>query len=234
MRASYRLTAVSALAAAALTTTATAAFAQDTEVSEPDTFTSMFTAMATPDMVIGMTGQPAPGEPGATGTFNYRVNSDQEIICYDLTLSGVTGEYMSPARTATHVHEAQPGKSGPPRLAFPNPSGESTTRTSSGCMQGPFTTGVVMNGQDTGANFSLKKIEADPSAFFGDSHTAQFTAGVVRGQLTAVPMGGVETGAGTTAGATAEDAAPYALGAAALVAAGAAGAVAHRRNRAQA
>lgn len=228
-RATPKIAVLSVLTAGAVLFSGGAAWAADTEVDEPETFTSMFTAMATPDMVIGMTGQPAPGQPGATGTFNYRINSDEETICYDLTLQGVTGEYMSPARTATHVHEAQPGMSGPPRIAFPNPTGDGDTRNSSGCLQGPFTTGVMANGQDTGTGFSLKEIEANPSAFFGDSHTREFTAGVVRGQLTEVPMGGVETGAG----ATGTDVAPIALGAGAILAAAGAGVVALRRSRAQ-
>lgn len=231
-RTTTKIAVLTAATTAALAFSAGTASAE-TEVSEPSTFTSMFTAMATPDMVIGMTGQPAPGEPGATGTFNYRVNSDQEIICYDLTLSGVTGELMSPAKTATHIHEGALAMSGPPRIVFPNPTGDGDTRTSSGCLQGPFTSGVMANGQDTGTGFSLKQLEANPTAFFGDSHTAQYTAGVVRGQLTAVPMGGVETGAGATA-ADGDSAVPTALTAAALVAvAGAGTAVAVRRRRAQ-
>ncbi|MDL5157138.1 CHRD domain-containing protein [Actinomycetospora termitidis] len=227
-RTPVRLAALSALTVGALALSGGAALAQDGQVDEPSSFTSMFTVMATPDMVIGQNNQPAPGQPGATGSFDYRINSDEEVICYDLRLEGVTGEYQSPARTATHIHEAASGASGPPRIAFPNPSGDGDTRTSSGCLQGPFTTGVMANGQDSGAGFSLKQIEANPSAFFGDTHTAGFTAGTVRGQLTPVPMGGVETGAG---GAD-DSAAPIALGAAAVVAAGAAGVVAFRRSRA--
>jgi hypothetical protein len=91
----------------------------------------------------------------------------------------------------------------------------------------------MANGQDTGTGFTVREIEENPSAFFGDSHTAEYTAGAVRGQLRAVPMGGVETGAGgTEAGATtaATDVAPAALGTGALVAAAAAGVVAHRRR----
>ena len=233
-RALPKIAALSVLTAGAVLLGGGTALA-DTPVDEPESFTSMFTAMATPDMVIGMNGQPAPGQPGATGTFNYRINSDEDVICYDLTLSGVTGEYMSPARTATHIHQAAEGAAGPPRIALPNPEGDGETRTSSGCLQGPFTTGVMANGQDTGTGFTVKQIEENPSAFFGDSHTAQYTAGVVRGQLMAVPMGGVETGAGGATTAATDttdttDVAPVALGAAALVAVAAAGVVANRRR----
>ncbi|PWD52572.1 hypothetical protein C8046_14425 [Serinibacter arcticus] len=170
----------------------------DTEVAEPDSFTSAFTVMATPGAVINNDGVAVPGEEGAMGEFTFRINSDLDIICYDITLTGVTGDYQSPARTATHIHEAAIGQPGPPRLAFPNPApvGDGP-RTSSGCMQGPFTTGVTSDaGADTGEGFTLAQIEANPAGFTGDSHTVDFPAGVVRGQLTQIPVGGLETGGG--------------------------------------
>lgn len=203
----------------------------ETEVAEPAEFTSAFTVMATPDQVINNDGVAAPGEEGATGTYTFRINSNLDIICYDIRLEGVTGDYQSPAKTATHIHEAAVGKPGPPRISFPNPApvGDGP-RTSSGCLQGPFTTGVVANGADTGEGFTLKQIEANPAGFTGDSHTVDFAAGVVRGQLSAIPVGGVDTGAGGTATA---DATGWGVAAAAgglgLVAAGA---VALRRRHA--
>ncbi|BBG03983.1 MULTISPECIES: CHRD domain-containing protein [Pseudonocardia] len=225
-----RLAAVTAASALTFVATAGIAMAQETEVPEPDTFTSMYTVMATPDTIINNDGESVPGQPGATGEFNFRINSDDEIICYDITLRGVTGEYESPAKTATHIHEANAGEPGPPRLAFPNPSGDGDTRNSSGCMQGPFTTGLEGdNGQDTATGFTLSQIEANPAGFSADTHTAEFAAGTVRGQLTEVPMGGVETGAG---GAS-NDAAMYAVGAAGLAAVAGAGVVLVRRSRAQ-
>ena len=96
----------------------------------------------------------------------------------------VAGTYQSPARTATHIHEAARGASGPPRLAFPNPVGDDKKRVSVGCLTGPFTTGINgPNGQDTGMGFMVKRIEEDPAGFFADSHTNLFSLGVVRGQL---------------------------------------------------
>lgn len=185
-------------AAATLGLAATAAPAHaETEVPEPSSFTSAFTVMATPDTIINTEGQAVPGEEGATGTFTFRVNSDEEIICYDITLTGVTGDYESPAKTATHIHAAPAGQGGPPRIAFPNPTGDGDTRTASGCLQGPFTTGLEGDdGNDTGTGFTLAQLEADPSAFSADTHTADFAAGAVRGQLQEVPVGGVDTGAG--------------------------------------
>lgn len=219
-------------AAAALTLLAATPASAETTVPEPDRFTSAFTVMATPDQVLNADGVATPGEPGATGRFDLRLDSASNTICYDITLTGVTGEYQSPAKTATHIHQAAVGKAGPPRIAFPNPvdAGDGT-RTSSGCMQGPFTTGVAPDGKDTGEGFTVAQIEADPSAFAADTHTASFTAGAVRGQLTQVPVGGVDTGAGGSATSTSA-ALPLVAGGGA-VALAAAGVVLMRRHRAQ-
>lgn len=101
----------------------------------------------------------------------------------NITLLGVTGAYQSTAKTATHIHEAPFGSTGPPRIALPNPIGDDQLRRSMGCMTGPFTTGILANGVDTGTGFTLAQIEANPAGFFTDAHTAMFVPGVVRGQL---------------------------------------------------
>lgn len=98
--------------------------------------------------------------------------------------------------TATHIHEAAIGSAGPPRLAFPNPepadSGPEVVKRSSGCLQGPFTTGIEAdNGTDTGSGFTVAQIEANPAGFFTDSHTAVSVAGVVRAQLQSDGAGGL-------------------------------------------
>ncbi|RUR03068.1 CHRD domain-containing protein [Labedella endophytica] len=225
-------------AAVALALVAASPAHAETEVSEPDSFTSAFTVMATPDQVINADGDVAAGEEGASGTFTFRINSDEEIICYDIVLTGVTGEYESPAKTATHIHQAALGEPGPPRIAFPNPVDDgSGERTSSGCLQGPFTTGIESDaGTDTGEGFTLAQIEADPAAFTGDSHTASFPAGVVRGQLSQIPVDGIDTGAGGTAAeaATGDTTALAAAGGVTALGALAAAAFVIRRRRAQA
>lgn len=94
------------------------------------------------------------------------------------------GNFQSPAVTATHIHEAAKGASGPPRIAFPNPVGDEIRRATVGCLTGPFTTGIMSDaGQDTGAGFTIAQIAANPSGFFADVHTDLFPAGAVRGQL---------------------------------------------------
>ncbi|KAH8588595.1 hypothetical protein B0O99DRAFT_524698, partial [Bisporella sp. PMI_857] len=155
-------------------------------VASAQKFTSIFNITATPDQVINAQQQPAPGQPGAKGQFNFAINSKTETICYDITLWGVTGDYQSPARTATHIHESPKGRLGPPRIAFPNPQPVGKyIRRSVGCLTGPFTTGIKAsdNTTDTGFGFKLAQIEANPASFFADSHTKLFPAGVVRGQL---------------------------------------------------
>lgn len=171
--------------------------AADTPVDRPDTFTSAYTVMATPDEVVSPDGEPVGGEAEATGTFTFMLNSDEEIICYNIELNGVTPPYMSMARTATHIHEGGTGISGPPRISFPDPAGAGDVLTSSGCVQGPFSTGLEgSDGTDTGAGFTLADIEAAHANFYADTHTSAFVPGAVRGQLTPIPVGGVETGAG--------------------------------------
>ncbi len=222
-------TAVLAAAGGAVVLAGAGPAAAETEVARPATFTSAFTAMATPDMVVNADGVATPGQPGTSGTFMYRINSDQEIICYDITLTGVTPPYQSPAKTATHIHQATAGKAGPPRIALPDPEDDGSGRlVSSGCLQGPFTTGLAPQGADTGQGFTLAQIEADPSGFFTDTHTSAFAAGAVRGQLTRVPVGGVATGAGGTADSSSSSAPLAALGGTAALAA--ASAVALRRR----
>ncbi|OMQ13872.1 hypothetical protein A7K94_0220560, partial [Modestobacter sp. VKM Ac-2676] len=166
-------TAVVAGAVGAIVLTGAGAASAETEVAEPATFTSAFTAMATPETVVNTDGVPTAGEPGASGSFMYRINSALEVICYDITLTGVNPPYQSPAKTSTHIHEAVAGESGPPRIALPDPQDDGSGQlVSSGCLQGPFTTGLAPEGADTGEGFSLAEIEADPSAFSTDNHTA--------------------------------------------------------------
>jgi hypothetical protein len=51
-------------------------------VEGPFSFTSTYNLVATPDRVINPDNEPAPGEDGAIGHYNYGINSELEIICY--------------------------------------------------------------------------------------------------------------------------------------------------------
>jgi hypothetical protein len=148
-------------------------------------FSSMHIIHAVPEEVVNGT-ELTGGLAGATGQFNFGINSAMNMICYNITLHNFQGDFSSPATTATHIHEAARGASGPPRIAFPNPEPISTdgvVRSSAGCIKGPFTTGVMVEGKDSGEGFHVSQIEANPAAFMADTHSSLALPGAVRGQL---------------------------------------------------
>lgn len=149
-------------------------------------FSSTMLTNATPEQVVDGT-TPTGGLAGASGTFSFGLNAATDTICYNITLNNFQGDFASPATTATHIHEAAAGQSGPPRIAFPNPVAmgdpAAGVMNSVGCMTGPFTTGVMMEGADTGAGFTVAQIEANPAGFFADTHSSLAMPGAVRGQL---------------------------------------------------
>lgn len=224
-----RMAAAGGAAAALVLATAAPATAQNAEVGEPASFTSAFTAMATADEVVANDEDAPAGEDGISGTATFRLNSDQDIICYEIDLEGQE-TFSSPANTATHIHEGARGEAGPPRLVFPDPNGSDGTLTADGCIQGPFETGVEPDddGVDAAEGFTVAQIEADPTGFYFDTHGDGFEAnGSIRGQLQQVPVDGVDTGAGGTAAGDGLPVVPVAL--AGLVLAGAAGVLIRRQ-----
>jgi hypothetical protein len=152
-------------------------------VASPFKFTSYYEVKATPDQVVNGT-TPTGGLAGASGLFKIGINSELNLICYNIEIYGFRGEYQSPAATATHIHEAAKGASGPPRIAFPNPVDVGNgVRRSVGCQQGPFKTGLLANGKDTADGFHISQIEKNPAGFFADTHSSLAVPGAVRGQL---------------------------------------------------
>ncbi|TLD33838.1 hypothetical protein PspLS_01157 [Pyricularia sp. CBS 133598] len=140
---------------------------------------------ATPDQVVNASDVTTGGLEGSKGWFLYGINADEDVICYNITTQGFRGDYQSPAVTATHIHQGEKGKNGLPRIAFPNPEpiGDGNVRRSLGCLKGPFRTGVMADGRDTGEGFTVAMIEKDPAGFFTDSHSSLAVAGAFRGQL---------------------------------------------------
>lgn len=145
-------------------------------------FDEFIECKATPNQVIS-NGESVMGEEGAKGYYKLALNTKENEVCYYITLYGVSGEYQSMARTATHLHEGPKGGSGPPRLAFNNPEGNDHIRVSYGCLKGPFVTGIVVNGEDTGSQFQVKEIVERPQDFYCDVHTQEFIDGAIRGQV---------------------------------------------------
>ncbi|KAI1853667.1 hypothetical protein JX265_003999 [Neoarthrinium moseri] len=154
-------------------------------------FTSTYSVIATPDQVVNGTGAATTftgGLKGSKGFFNYGIIADSNTICYRIEIYGFRGNYQSPATTATHIHQAAKGQNGSPRIAFPNPVAVDEhkpegKRVSVGCVSGPFTTGVITNGADTGTGFHVSQIEKDPKGFFTDIHSSLAVPGAFRGQL---------------------------------------------------
>lgn len=145
-------------------------------------FTSSFWVKATPDQVVNGT-TPTGGLSGCSGQYDFDFDSVSNTVCYNIVLYDFRGDYQSPALTATHIHEAVKGASGSPRIAFPNPVGDGHVKTSRGCMTGPFKTGVMANGKDSGEGFHVSQIEANPAGFFADVHSSLAVPGAVRGQF---------------------------------------------------
>jgi hypothetical protein len=77
--------------------------------------TSIYSVYATPEKVVDSNDTFTGGLPGASEHFVYGINTEEDVICYNITIFGFRGEYQSPARTATHIHEAGEGLNGPPR-----------------------------------------------------------------------------------------------------------------------
>ncbi|PSK33571.1 hypothetical protein B9Z65_7458 [Elsinoe australis] len=153
-------------------------------VGSPFTFTSYYEVKATPEQVVNGT-TPTGGLKGASGLYKLAFNSAENVVCYNISLYNFQGDYVSPASTATHIHEAARGASGPPRIAFPNPVDLGNgVRRSIGCIQGPFRTGLPgTDGQDSGTGFQVSSIEKNPAGFFADVHSTAAVPGAVRGQL---------------------------------------------------
>ncbi len=83
-----------------------------TPVGEPKTFTSAFSTRATNTTIINTNQTAVPGQPGAYGHFNFRINSDEKTVCWFIRTVGVTGGYQSPGewqRTSIplELHERQ-------------------------------------------------------------------------------------------------------------------------------
>ncbi|EON69419.1 hypothetical protein W97_08679 [Coniosporium apollinis CBS 100218] len=150
----------------------------------PFTFTNTYSVVATPDQVVNGT-TPTGGLPGSSGLYLLGLNTDTNTICYNITIYNFRGEYQSLAITATHLHEAARGASGPPRIAFPNPvaTSDPNVRNTVGCQTGPFRTGVMPGGVDTGAAFHVRQIVANPAGFFCDAHSSLAVPGAFRGQI---------------------------------------------------
>jgi hypothetical protein len=153
--------------------------------------TSRFVTTVDALQVVDEDGEFRRGEPGATGTFDLRLDAVNDLVCFDITLRGVTGDYASPAVTATHIHANTFGAIGPPVVAFPNPQpvdGSPDLRRSTGCLDSTAPSFGDGRDDDPGEGFRVADLEADPAAYYLDTHTEAFLGGAVRGQLGATDV----------------------------------------------
>lgn len=102
---------------------------------------------------------PGPGDADGTGTAKIFVNSGQERVCFELTVSNIV-----PA-TAAHIHRGAVGVAGPIVVGLDPPS----DGDSAGCKDVPRALAL--------------EILKYPPRFYVNVHNADFPAGAIRGQL---------------------------------------------------
>jgi hypothetical protein len=85
----------------------------------PFDFTSTYKIEATPDQVVDANNTYTGGLKGAYGIYKFGINSKENVICYNITITGFQGEYQSPAISATHIHEAVTHRLPQPRRGLP-------------------------------------------------------------------------------------------------------------------
>lgn len=98
---------------------------------------------------------------GGHGMFSYMIEGDQ--FCYTLDVTGLT----VPA-AAAHVHSAPRGEAGPIRIPLSVPNATSFHVEDCTTVSDP----AILAG-----------VQADPSGWYVNVHTATFPGGEVRGQL---------------------------------------------------
>lgn len=109
-------------------------------------------------LVATLTGeaeQPGPGDPDGTGTALITVNYGQRQVCWELTYEDIS------APTGAHIHEAPPTAPGP--VVVPLDADEP------GCA--------------TVAAELINDLRRNPSAYYVNIHTSDFSGGAIRGQL---------------------------------------------------
>lgn len=105
---------------------------------------------------------PGPGDTDGTGTAQVRMIRGAAVICFSITVHGLT----LPA-TGAHIHNGAAGVAGPIVVPLTPPGAGGT---SSGCVNSTRTL--------------VAAILDNPAGYYANVHTTDFPAGAVRGQLT--------------------------------------------------
>jgi len=105
---------------------------------------------------------PGPGDTDAAGTAVITLNDDSNEVCWQISVTNIT----LPA-IAAHIHPGATGVAGDPLVSLTAPD---ATGASSGCVDADDSV--------------VDDIIANPSQFYVNVHTTDFTGGALRGQLT--------------------------------------------------
>lgn len=124
------------------------------------------TQPATKALTTKLTGAaevPNAGDSNGKGHAVVRFNERRGTVCFKITVKGIAGS------TAAHIHEAPVGQAGPIRVPLFGGT-QSTAKHRRGCVK------------DVDPAF-VRRILADPTAFYVNVHNTAFPTGALRGQL---------------------------------------------------
>jgi len=111
--------------------------------------------------LTGAAEAPGPGDPDGTGTATVNIDATKGQACYEVSVQKVDRP------TGMHIHQGEPGKSGPVVIPLTTPTASETTTT--GCADAEGTL--------------LTRIATQPADFYVNVHTATYPNGAVRGPL---------------------------------------------------
>ena len=114
---------------------------------------------------VDANGNPS-GDPNGTGTAVLTLNVGKEQVCYELSWANLDGTV-----TRAHIHEAPAGQNGGIVVSLFEGQSYPGTHSVSACDLGD------------GTKEEIRRILADPSAFYVNVHDSVRPAGAVRGQL---------------------------------------------------
>ena len=117
------------------------------------------TTLTGAEEVDPVTGEPGAGDPDGSGFATITVNPGQNMVCYELSVSGIAPAF------AAHIHFAPAGENGPIVVPLEPP----TDGTSADCAS---------------VDRALaKNILKNPSLYYVNVHNEDFPNGALRGQL---------------------------------------------------
>jgi hypothetical protein len=111
--------------------------------------------------LTGASEAPTPGDPDGAGTATVNIDATKGQACYEVSVQKVDRP------VGMHIHDGEPGQSGPVVIPLTTPTASETTTT--GCADADRTL--------------LSRIAAQPGDFYVNVHTATYPQGAVRGPL---------------------------------------------------